>query len=72
MHGYVKHPKQGDVVDVLFDPKSHKVKLTDEYEGSPAEAERGEAERFKAMSEAPPEAAGAAEIREGSFRRISP
>jgi hypothetical protein len=79
MHGYVKHPGQGDVVDVLFDPNSHKVKLGDEYKGSPREADKDEDERFRAMSKAPPgtpDAAGESSVRrissEGSVRRISP
>jgi len=33
-HGDVRHPQQGDLVHVLFDAKSRKVRLSDEYKGS--------------------------------------
>ena len=71
MHGYVKHPAQGDVVNVLFDPKSHKVKLGDEYKGSPREADEKDDACFQAMAEAPPGTPSAAGNGESSVRQIS-
>jgi hypothetical protein len=72
MHGYVKHPAQGDVVNVLFDSKSHKVKLSDEYKFSPREADKEEAERFRATGDAPPETPVANGTGEGNPRTIGP
>ena len=39
--------------NVLFDAKSRKVKLGDEYNGSSRQADKEKDERFQAMAEAP-------------------
>jgi hypothetical protein len=67
----VQHPAQGDVVNVLFDPKSHKVKLGDEYSGSSRQADKQKTERFQAMAGAPPATPSAAGGGESSVTRIS-
>lgn len=53
-HGHYDHPRPGDVVNVLFNPKSHKVKLSPEYKVSPGAAGREKAEQFQAVADAAP------------------
>jgi hypothetical protein len=55
MHGHWNHPAQGDVVNVLFHPKSHEVKLSDEYKISPRKLDTQDDERFRAIADAPPD-----------------
>jgi hypothetical protein len=54
MHGHSEHPRPGDVVNVLFDPKSHNVKLAPEYTTSPRQVEHERAHCFKTIADARP------------------
>jgi hypothetical protein len=54
MHGHSEHPRPGEVVNVLFDPKSHNVKLAPEYTTSPRQVEHERAQSFKTIADAPP------------------
>jgi hypothetical protein len=54
MHGHYDHPRPGDVVNVLFNPKNHKVKLGPEYRISPRQQEREKDEQFQAIADAAP------------------
>ena len=70
MHGNVKHPAEGDVVNVLFDAKSQKVKLSDEYKFSPAQEGKDATNQFRAVGNAPPDTA-TANTGDAGFRRIT-
>lgn len=53
MHGHWHHPAEGEVVNVLFNPKSREVKLADEYKVSPTRLAHADDQRFQAISDAP-------------------
>ncbi|MCW2626434.1 MAG: hypothetical protein JWR48_3156 [Mycobacterium sp.] len=54
MHGHSEHPRPGEVVNVLFDAKSHNVKLAPEYTTSPRQVEHERAQSFKTTADALP------------------
>jgi hypothetical protein len=54
MHGSWKRLSDGQTVNVLCKPKSHEVKLSDEYKDHWRQAEHEQAEQFKAISAAAP------------------
>lgn len=47
MHGHWHHPAEGEVVNVLFNPKSREVKLADEYKVSPTRLARADWRRTR-------------------------
>src|SRR6266487_2400174 len=53
IHGHYDHPRAGQVANVLFNPKTHKVKLSPEYKASPRKLEQEKAENFHAIADAP-------------------
>jgi hypothetical protein len=56
----MRHPRVGDVVNVLFDPKSHRVKLdASDWKHSHEQEQREARERWQEIAEAPPDAAPA-------------
>jgi hypothetical protein len=55
MHGHFDHPVEGQVINVLFNPRSHEVKLSDEYKISPHKLDQEQDEAFRAIADAPPD-----------------
>ncbi|MGO9900341.1 MAG: hypothetical protein ACLP0J_11740 [Solirubrobacteraceae bacterium] len=55
MHGAVNHPAEGEVVNVLFDAKSQKVKLSDEYKLDQHKQGKDKADSFRTIADAPPD-----------------
>jgi len=54
LHGHYDHPGPGEVINVLFDPKSMEVKLAPGYEISPRKLGREKSDAFRAIGEAGP------------------
>jgi hypothetical protein len=71
MHGSVNHPAESDVVNVLFDAKSQRVKLSDEYKLDQHQQDQDRADSFRAIADAPPDSPAPAAASQGSVRRIS-